>query len=303
MAITAPLAELVVREHVRAPLAEPLLTIGRQTIFLKPEELILLLRKYSLPIPVEDSIETTRMPGGELFVTDSAFFHCLGIGRVDAIDISAYEGANLIHDMADEALSTDLQGRYQFILNGSCLDNICDPMAALRNMSRLLATGGRILHMEHGTNFNGPYLTFSPGWLVDYYVYNRFAACRAYAGLFADSETLYYGPWRLFKCPATTMLTSWAHLPQPGVIRVGDSPAIPHLMTVVFAEKAAGSTVAARPVQRQYRTDEQQQWYVSQVRRIPEVADLDLLPVPYKGDPSWLDCDWFGNPDSWANAK
>lgn len=218
MAITAPLASLIVQENAREPLGQRLLTLGRQDVCLAHAD-------------------------GRQW-TDREFFARLGIERFDVLDISGYEGANIVQDLTAE-LSPALCGRYDFVLNGSCLDNCFDPAAALRNISRLLAANGRVMHMEHGSDLNGPWLMFSPGWLVDYYEANGFADVRAYAGLFRDQNELYNGPWRFLEFDGSR--GGWAYPPPR---RPGE-----HVMIVVTARKLATSRNDNKPIQWMYRPE------------------------------------------------
>lgn len=45
-------------------------------------------------------------------------------------------------------VSKDLTGGYDFILNGNCLDNVFDPVSFLRNTTKMLKVGGRLLMIE-----------------------------------------------------------------------------------------------------------------------------------------------------------
>ncbi len=80
---------------------------------------------------------------------------------VIALDVSDYEGAEIIHD-----LNTPLPNKYRsvadFIFNGSCLDNLFDPAMAIKSMSKMLRPGGRVMHVEHGSPIQGAFLCYSP---------------------------------------------------------------------------------------------------------------------------------------------
>lgn len=310
MTIVAPLAEFIVREHVARPIRGRVLTLGRQSVSLTTDALCRLLAKYNLPVPSIADIELSPRDAAYTCealippISDRAFFRALGIEKIDALDVSDYEGANIVHDLGDERLPPELHGKYDFIVNGSCLDNMPDPMAALRNTSRLLAKGGRILHMEHGSNFNGPYLVFTPGWFIDYYVYNRFASYSAYVGAFTDPLTLYCGPWRLLELSATEHLgQTWMGLPTTRLITVNNAVAVPHFMLVVLATRGTDSTIDQRAIQFQYRTDKEKV-------RIGELAKLvrdypeNLKPSPTVAwDRTWRDCGFFGDIKAWSKNE
>jgi hypothetical protein len=203
MGIVAPLAEMIFREHARRKITGRVLTIGRQTTYLDVDGLFRLLEKYSILPPPGFALEYDPTNGKanhwnpKPIISDRTFFHALGIESFDVLDISAYEGANIVRDLSLPDLPRELEGKFDFIVNGSCLDNMFDPAAGMRNLSKLLTVGGRVVHMEHGSNYNGPFLIFTPPWFTDYYIANAFKSCAAYIGIFLDPETLYNGPWIL----------------------------------------------------------------------------------------------------------
>lgn len=231
-------------------------------------ELRALLTSYGLPSPPGE-IETT---GPRAWITDRALFAALGVAVLETLDVSDYEGATIIQDLT-APLPEALFGRFDFILNGSCLDNLHDPAAALRNISRMLAIDGRVLHMEHGSNFNGPWMIFSPGWFVDYYEANGFEDLRAWAGMFLDMDTLYRGPWRLFEYTGGR----WAHLPEQGPVKAQGVARVPQFMSLALARRTTMSTVEHAPTQWMYR---------------PGVDRHDKREA-------WRDCGWFGAPAGW----
>jgi hypothetical protein len=82
------------------------------------------------------------------FITDGTLFAAFAPdSRLDVMDVTDYEGANVIWKMC-EPVPQNLHETYDVIFNGSVLDNIFDPAQAIRNMTRLLAPHGRIIHIE-----------------------------------------------------------------------------------------------------------------------------------------------------------
>jgi 2-polyprenyl-3-methyl-5-hydroxy-6-metoxy-1,4-benzoquinol methylase len=63
---------------------------------------------------------------------------------VKAVDVSPYEGAEVIHDL-NQPLPDRLRGTADFIVDGSVLDNVFDPATGLRNLTEMLRPGGRLL--------------------------------------------------------------------------------------------------------------------------------------------------------------
>jgi hypothetical protein len=103
-------------------------------------------------------------------VADTELFHILGAKRVLALDHSAYEGADIIHDLT-KPLPDELRGCADFVVDGSTLDNTFDPALTLRSYCEMLRPGGRLLACNMYSNDNLPYVMLPPHWFIDYFVY------------------------------------------------------------------------------------------------------------------------------------
>ena len=178
--------------------------------------------------------------------TDKEFFATLGDASFHALDVSDFEGADIIHDL-NAPLPRHLYGIADFIFDGSCLDNIFNTAAAMRTLSRLLKPGGRIVLMEHGTAFQGPgapagaLMTFSPEWFFDFFAAFDYADCQIYLAVF---------PWGMFR--GDWSVRQWepfdAH-DNP----VSPTPMCGDFVNIVIAEKGLGTPVEIMPIQAQYR--------------------------------------------------
>lgn len=172
------------------------------------------------------------------------------------MDISNYEGANIIHDLC-QPIPADLKERYDFILNGSVLDNIFDPAAAMRNITLLLKPGGRVVTGEMASNLAFEYLIYSPGWFFDYYLYNGFDDCKAYICGFENLDQLLYGRWKVYSFNPKIDGSSVS------VQTLGHAQAV----VVVFAQKSKESTWDRNPVQWCYRSKDDMKDYLDRVHR------------------------------------
>ena len=124
------------REHAYRPITGDVLFIGRQATYFTPSGLAAQLRSHghavhSSAIEV-DRTTIHRLPGHGDIVTDRSIFHALGIDGVKALDASAYEGAEIVHDL-NRPLPDNLKATADFIVDGSTLDNVFDPAMTLRN--------------------------------------------------------------------------------------------------------------------------------------------------------------------------
>jgi hypothetical protein len=252
MAIPAPLAEFILAEHQFRPLSGNILSLGRQTILFDENVLDRLLDGRSIPrlskdAQIDEKTTEARQSPEMNFITDDSFYRSFSKARYDVLDVSDYEGATIIDDLC-KPLPPELAGRFDFIFNGSVLDNIFDPAAALRNISLMLKPNGRVIHIEMASNLAFEYLIYSPDWFLDYYVANGFSDCKIYICTFRNVDELKYGPWRVF-----------SYYPRSGAGCSLREVVTDHAVLVVVAEKNAESTWDRSPIQWCYRGHERMQ--------------------------------------------
>lgn len=242
MGIERNVALAVIREHAYRPIMGDVLLIGRQTMFFSPQDAMGMLKECGLEVPtIHFRADSKTRLANQKYLSDDDFFRLLGIEKLKALDVSDYEGADIIHDLT-APLPSQLEGAADFILDGSTLDNVFDPATALRNYARLLKLGGRIVSINVGSNHYDPYLMLTPLWVLDYFAINNFADCKAYLLVYDVNGGMN------------------AFTPDLDVLR-GNKPQLnnistTHSMVVVFvAEKEPYSTWDRTPVQHQYRAD------------------------------------------------
>ena len=171
------------REHAYRPIKGDVLFIGRQATYFTPSGLAAQLRSHGHAVDTS-AIEVDRttihhLPGYGEIVTDRSIFHALGINSVKALDASAYEGAEIVHDL-NRPLPDNLKATADFIVDGSTLDNVFDPAMTLRNYAQLLRPGGRLLAINTLNNRQCAFTICSPDWFLDYFVENGFSDCKVY---------------------------------------------------------------------------------------------------------------------------
>lgn len=241
MGIERNVASAIVKEHAWKPIRGDVLLLGRQTMFFPPKDAIALLKESALPIPdIQFQKDDETRQASSHYIRDDDFFRLLGVDRVKALDVSPYEGAEIIHDLT-KPIPDSLERSADFILDGSTLDNVFDPATALRNISRLLKPGGRLLAVNLASNHYSPYTIQSGSWFLDYFAVNHFSDCKVYATVYSSLGVNFFTP-DLSKLQKS--------LPQ--VTNVES----PHVMGwLVLAEKGLNSTWDKTPVQHQYRSD------------------------------------------------
>src|SRR3984957_637018 len=233
------------REHAYRPIAGDVLFIGRQTVYFSPPDLARRLRDHCGQVD-EAAIEVDRTTvnrnlTGEL-ATDRSIFRALGLPpeRIKALDVSGYEGAEIIHDL-NKPIAEGLRGCADFIVDGSTLDNVFDPATALRNYAELLRPGGRLLMVNAWDTREGAYTLSSPAWYFDFFALNGFADCKVYTSVAAGTAV---NAWWLN--PAFMRASAGGTTPSVASWRR-------HPFTLAFAEKGRDAEPLATPTQANYR--------------------------------------------------
>jgi hypothetical protein len=245
MSIFPQTASFILKEHRHRRIQGDVLLIGRQTVNLSVSAAKTLLEREGVELRAEFSAEADNSTIGSAdqnYITDTAFFSLFSSARVSALDVSAYEGAEIIHDL-NEPLPDKYTEIADFIFNGSCLDNLFDPATAITSLSKMLRPRGRIIHLEHGTAIQDAFLCYSPEWFFDYYAINNYDDCQNFVCVFDGSMQ---NPWEVY---------SWtAFYDDNGTLkRSGCSLGIGDFVNIVVAEKGDNSTNSKTPIQSHYR--------------------------------------------------
>lgn len=89
-------------------------------------------------------------------------FAFLGFENTDYMDISDYEGANVIHDLS-EPVPDSLYEKYDFIMDGGTVEHIFNVPRAFENLHRMLKPEGRLFALNPANNWVGHgFYQFSP---------------------------------------------------------------------------------------------------------------------------------------------
>jgi SAM-dependent methyltransferase len=82
------------------------------------------------------------------FLQDDAYseklFDMLGLGPMETMDFSDYEGASIIHDL-NKPVPQELHGQFDFIFDGGTIEHVFNVPTALMNVYDMLAPGGRFI--------------------------------------------------------------------------------------------------------------------------------------------------------------
>jgi hypothetical protein len=247
MAITRHLAELILKEHAFRTIGGNTLLLGRQDVFMTPDEAQAVVAAAGIPIRSGASIAYDQNEFGRArnFISDVSFFSLFSDTTVLACDVSAAERPDFVFDLSGP-LPPGLEDRFDFIYNGSVLDNAFDAAACLRNITRMLAATGVVMHYEGVAHDFPAYLRFTPDWFFDYYALNQFEDCQVSLCTFDD---IHETPWEVAGWDA--FYEEGGHWQQTFL-----RPLTAQTVVVVVAEKAPGATADRSPVQNLYRRGE-----------------------------------------------
>jgi len=176
MGITKQVVKALLAENNFKKISGDWLSFGRQTINISIHDLIDICGNADINgLPFDSS---TRHGKGSR-VSDSAFLEKIFDIQYQTADKSSYEGANIVIDLLQPVDST-LENRYDFIYTGGCLDNVFSPADLIKNSSKMLKVGGRVMHFECASGLLGAFTYLTAEWFMSYYAANNFADCKVY---------------------------------------------------------------------------------------------------------------------------
>ena len=244
------MVEALMRESAYKAFHGTVLMIGRQTVYFTRSDIGSIMRDLGLNADAP-KLETLALDTatidrktnhlGRPLVSDVALMALLGADRVLALDHTAYEGADIIHDLRYLVPAT-FCGIADVIVDGSTLDNVFTPSVVLQNYARMLRPGGRLIAVNAFSGHATPYVIMPPLWYLDYFVMNGFSDCRVYIVVFDERgcNTFFVDPKEIAKR-------------ERGMWRIHSSY---QMEVIVLAEKGEGSSDDRLPMQQDYRSDE-----------------------------------------------
>jgi hypothetical protein len=163
---------LLLGMHRERPLEGPVLTLGRQSVEGTPEQIVNAFASAGLvPVPLSEEM-LAELHAGRLY-GDRFLFALMGL-TVHSLDVSAYEGADIVHDL-NVPVPRELHGTYATVFDGGTLEHVFDLRTAFSNVAALTAPGGRVMHWSPCNNYvNHGFWQLSPRSFYDFYFANGF---------------------------------------------------------------------------------------------------------------------------------
>ena len=290
MGLNKQTLKILLKENQFKKISGKYLSIGRHTVNIDYDNLLAIFRRFGLSTKCIDSLyanqqfdELTRHSNRT--VLDSDLLNCFSDAEYICLDRSDYEGATVIQDM-NGPVPKELHGQFDFIYNGSCMDNLFDPFTFIKNTSDMLKSNGRVLHIEAAGGVPGAYLMYSPEWFFSYYAINEFLDCKVYVTIAkgkGNANHIY-----------DTELYAWQpfYTRNEGYKIIDASKSINGLMhVIVIAEKGESSTSHLTPIQMQYLDDDTVDWrskyydFQKTARPLPyKKQKTEIMDLPFHSD-------------------
>ncbi len=131
------------------------LTIGRQQVFLRRQELDALSIEFAAA-----SLKDQAEQQGEF--CEPFLQHMLGADTIDSVDYSDFEGATITHDLNLPVDSRHHQ-KFDAVIDGGTLEHLFHVPNSLANMMRMTRVGGNVFLFTNANNHCGHgFYQFSP---------------------------------------------------------------------------------------------------------------------------------------------
>jgi SAM-dependent methyltransferase len=262
MGITREAAEIIMHCNSEKPITGEFCCIGKQSVTMNKNEIEKIFQYYfeCEQYQIEwDHDHLTRNPlAADSEMTDKSFIKSIFLSdkrnrisyiNYNCIDVSDYEGANIIHDM-NKPVKRELYSKFDFIYDGSCIDNVFDPACFLINISKMLKINGRAIIFTHSSLYPGAFVMINPEWLFSYFAVNNYKYCRVIV-----SSTKYENSWLNSKTDFFEYSPSFTRNPNYNRFTASQSDSI--LLSFAIAQKGDESTDTEKPIQLHYANNDQ----------------------------------------------
>lgn len=149
-----------------------MICLGAPRIAYSPDRLLAFCREVGLAAPPPKAMD------GKL--TAEGFFRWLGFEEYLALDVSAYEGAQIVHDLNDPDPPVEHHGTADLIYDGGTLEHVFHLPHAFACIHRLLAVDGIVCHHNPSNGYlDHGFYQMCPTLYHDYYRTNGYSVVTA----------------------------------------------------------------------------------------------------------------------------
>jgi len=158
-----------------------ILSLGSQDVYINETELKKLTKKYGFKkikksILKSKSAEFNKFRESKNFISPESMFEAIGIKKKNYFDVDKFnfDRPKILHDL-QKPITKKIKTKFDFIIDGGTLEHIFDIANVMKNLVKITAVGGRILHIIPCHNYvNHGFYSFSPTFIYDFYILNNF---------------------------------------------------------------------------------------------------------------------------------
>jgi len=172
ISLTEARALFSLRQH--GELGGEILSLGRPEVYISKRELKALAFTYGQRWSDDDISHATSTVYAE------PLLRLLGFGTIRSLDVSAYQQADIIHDL-NHPIPEHLEGTTGFLYGNGTIEHVFDVAAVLKNVVRLVKIGGTVFIAAPANGQCGHgFYQFSPEFFYNFFWVNGFDRVRVY---------------------------------------------------------------------------------------------------------------------------
>ena len=147
------------------------LQLGRQSGIISIRQISKISNRLNL------GLELSKLKGSGFYrnyPSGDELFRSLGFSKIDSLDVTSYEGANVLADLNQSVDNLNLES-YDLVYDGGTSEHIFNQMEVLTNIFKILKVGGIVIHNTPANNLlDHGYVQASPNFYLEYYTANQF---------------------------------------------------------------------------------------------------------------------------------
>jgi SAM-dependent methyltransferase len=160
MGVTTQFARFLIEARDYRVSFKRTLTLGRQTLYADRNHLASLLHEHKRWPEGMTFEQFERRIAASPYV--EPFLEMIGASEVFSLDVSGFEGANILHDL-DKPVPRELHESFDCIIDGGLLEHVFNFPAAIESCMQMTKRGGHLIINTPASNFCGHgFYQFSP---------------------------------------------------------------------------------------------------------------------------------------------
>lgn len=246
-------------------------TIGRQALSLGPRDVAQVLAAHGLPNASSDRRDLLQQLGQSEWHAEP-LFHRLGATQVHSMDVSDWEGADILWDL-NQPIPPELEARFTVLFDGGSLEHIFNAPVALMSYMRMVRPGGHLLLALPANNYCGHGMyQFSPEFF--------FSALSEQNGFTIERMTMWeedVTPTRIFG-RQFTFVGKARHYEVADPRKVGERVTLLNCLPVCLWVQAR--RVSDRPIARVHQSDYVTEWAAAGNTAVSRTGRLSSMLSP-----------------------